>query len=154
MIGQLAHDVVEHAARCLTAAGYVAPDRRYVSHAAPAGDLCEELVAWVDPVANPAVSPGVVTHQAVVHVDLTRCVPTASAGDPVPNADPLTVSAVDLADQAWVIWTCLVASIDTGDGPFAPCSQTVPIDLIPLGPDGVFGTWRATFRVTITPTAV
>jgi len=152
MIGTFAADTLLAAAQILTAAGYTPPDRQYVSHNEPAGDLCEELVAWVDPVVDVAPQPSrIVRHEATMHVDLTRCVPAATNDTPVPPADELTTSAVDLADQAWAIWRGLVARWTAHDAPFGICEQVTFVDLVPLEPQGGFATWRATFRATITP---
>src|SRR5690606_17405214 len=147
MIGQLAADVLAYAAQTLVDHGYEPPSRRYVSHAAPAGDPCQELVAWVEPVANGNLPPSqVVIHQATVRVQLTLCVPAASVDDPIPAAQPLNGSAIDLADQAWTIWQGLVAAVGQPAGPFGGCTSVYPVDLIPDPPAGGFASWQASFR--------
>lgn len=97
-----------------TATGLIVdpPERRYVSHGTPAGDLCEELVVWVDSFGDAAVNsrPGrcAPLNDVWVRVQLTRCHPTVdNYGGPPPVGD-LHAHGVDLTDEAWRLWQGLI----------------------------------------------
>lgn len=134
------------------------PERAYVAHGSPAGDLCEELVVWVDsyqaiptPRPRPSISTDsarsggcVVLHQVRVNVQLTRCHPTVDDLGYPPAPDDLTDVAVRLTDEAWSLWCGLISSTAEWGGDWVTWDTAQVSD-----PEGGYASWTISFTSRI-----
>lgn len=143
--GQLAQLVLQSATHVLVAP----PDRRYVSHGTPAGDLCEELVVWVGSIRQGATNdrPGrcAVLSDVLVSIQITRCHPTQdSHGNPPPASD-LNAHGVELTDEAWGLWLGLIAASDEWE--LSPGPQW--LDAQVSEPSGGYASWTLSFTTRL-----
>lgn len=123
------------------------PERAYVAHGSPAGDLCEELVVWVDSYQTaPRARPGgcVVPQQVRVNVQLTRCHPTVDDLGYPPAPDDLTDVAVRLTDEAWSLWCGLISSTAEWGGDWVTWDTAQVSD-----PEGGYASWTISFTTRI-----
>lgn len=125
------------------------PERRYVSHGAPAAD-CEMLATYALPArVLPAAGPGCATIPvASFAVVLYRCV-TAVADSPEPGPPPtstLDAEARSLAVDGWALLRGFLAARRGGE--FSADSGSVTVGpLQPLPPGGGIAGWQLNVEV-------
>lgn len=123
-------------------------ERTFVSQGRPIPE-CEVLAVWADSILapNPSKAPCSILPRAQFHVTLYQCVPVSS------NSDALERSALDLADDAWAIWTGILAGFRDGTlfGEEEITCGTIDLSrgMIALPNGGGFGGWEATIIIDL-----
>lgn len=124
--------------------------RSYVSHGAPAWDLCraDQVSVYLSPIAFRSSGSGRQQQtqlQATFHVQIVRCVPVPDQDADPPSAVELHDSGVGLVDDmARVIYAVLDGAGDV----FGGCESVTFGQASPLGPLGGAGGWDWPITVT------
>lgn len=124
-------------------------ERTFVSQGRPVPE-CEALAVWLESILapNPSKAPCAFIPRGAFKVSLLQCVPSTS------DASSLERSALDLADDAWAIWTGILAGFRDGtlfgDDSGLGCTQMdLSRGIIALPNAGGFGGWEATILVDL-----
>lgn len=146
----LTQELLAFVAAELQTNGVPVPARRYVAHNRPAGDPCEELVVWVDPIRDSSPVLGTPIPQTTVRfwVSLVFTHPVGSAHTPVPSTQVLTGAAQKTTVAGWWLWRALQRSQHEV---FGRCERVVVLDLVPEGPQGGFAWWTGSVETTFNP---
>lgn len=165
-IGDLLEALRDEALAALdpTRTGHPAPSRVFVSHGAPAVDVCEDdglLAVYVDvvPHLHPRQrgrGPGgclvVPTMRAVV--ELWRCHPTMQHDGSPWGVGVYEDAALDLAADLWCLLVGLYTSWLGGAlTPGQPCEQVEFGAASPLGPSGGAAGWKVPITYTLSDPA-
>ena len=140
ILADLAQDLLTVGENALLAAGLDLPQRRFVSHGQPAGELLtgddcpSTLAAWISRVGIPPRPPGTgkagCSTKSVAELNLTlyRCVPTMLEDGSPP--DPLDLDASGAATRRG--WFGPMVSACSPRGATAPDSPTTPATASPM----------------------
>jgi hypothetical protein len=140
-----------------------APDRRFVSYGVPSDDCCEQLVVYVNPIAElgTGLSQGpnqqgkrharAWLNQALFVVQIGRCVPVVEVvgGKPVlPELAAIDAAAQQHLADGWALWNGIHNRVAAGDI-FGSCDNIVFDPLNERSPSGGCAGWLMNIRAVV-----